>query len=231
MPFWDPTMVLLIPALIISLWAQAKVRSTFHKYLRVPASSRLSGAAVARQLLSGNGAGHVKVEMTSGHLSDHYDPRVRTVRLSPEVFQGNSLAALAVAAHEAGHALQHQHGYFPLEMRNNLAPVAQISSNLALPLLFIGLILGYANLAIWGVYLFTAVVLFQIITLPVEFNASNRAMVLLENGGFLTKNEVRPTKSVLDAAALTYVAAAITAILTLIRFIVLTRLFGGNDRG
>lgn len=228
--FWDPTMILLIPALIISLWAQAKVQSTFHKYLRVPAVSRLSGAAVARNLLNGNGAGHVKVEMTSGHLSDHYDPRTRTIRLSPEVFQGSSLAALGVAAHEAGHALQHEHGYFPLELRNNFAPVAQFGSNLAFPILFIGLILGYTNFAIWGVYLFAAVVLFQIITLPVEFNASQRAIALLESGGYLTKSEVQPTKRVLDAAALTYVAAAITAVLTLLRFMLLTRFFGGDDR-
>jgi Zn-dependent membrane protease YugP len=227
--FWDPTMILLIPALIISLWAQAKVHSTFHKYLRVQAATRLSGAAVARNLLNANGAGHVRIEMTSGHLSDHYDPRSRTVRLSPDVFKGSSLAALGVAAHEAGHALQHEHGYFPLVLRNNFAPVAQFGSNLALPLLFIGLILGYANLAIWGIYLFAAVVIFQIITLPVEFNASQRAIALLETGGYLAKNEVQPTKRVLDAAALTYVAAAITAVLTLLRFIILARFFGREE--
>ncbi|KKM12937.1 hypothetical protein SY88_01165 [Clostridiales bacterium PH28_bin88] len=227
--FWDPTMIILIPAIILSLWAQSKVQSTFQRYLRVPSASRLTGAAVARQLLDRSGVDDVKVEMTPGHLSDHYDPRSKTLRLSPQVYQSSSLAALGVAAHETGHAIQHESGYFPLEFRNSFVPVAQIGSNLAFPLLIIGLIFAMPVLAKVGVYLFTAVVLFQLITLPVEYNASNRAIALLEGYGYITREEVGPTRRVLSAAALTYVAAALTAVLTLVRLLILSGMLGNRD--
>jgi len=228
-PFWDPTMIILIPAILISLWAQGKVQSTFHKYLRVPSAGRLTGAAIARQLLERSGITDVTVEMIPGNLTDHYDPRAKVVRLSPQVYQSSSLAAIGVAAHEAGHAIQHEVGYFPLELRSSLVPVAQFGSNLAFPLLILGIFLASPKLMVFGIWLFGAAVLFQLVTLPVEFNASSRAIALLETGGYITRDEVGPTKKVLDAAALTYVAAAITAILTLVRFILLSRMVGRDE--
>ncbi|WP_227766945.1 zinc metallopeptidase [Zhaonella formicivorans] len=221
-PFFDPTFVLLIPAIILSLYAQAKVQGAFTKYSRVSSTTGLTGAAVARQLLREAGIYDVEVEMIPGHLTDHYDPRHKKLRLSSQVYHSSSLAALGIAAHETGHAIQHDVGYFPLALRNNLAPIAQFGSNLAFPLLFLGLILGAAGLARFGVMAFVAVVLFQLITLPVEFNASNRAIALLEGGGYLTRQEVGPARSVLSAAALTYVAAALTAVLTLLRLFILS---------
>lgn len=227
--FWDPTMIILIPAIIISMYAQMKVQSTYAQFSRVAASSGLTGAAVARYLLQQNRMDHVSVEIVQGTLTDHYDPRHKVLRLSPQVYNSNSLAALGIAAHETGHALQHHTGYFPLELRNNFAPVAQFGSSLAFPLLLLGWIMGFPTLAYIGVYAFTAVVLFQLVTLPVELDASNRAIAMLERGGFITRHEVGPTKKVLNAAALTYVAAVITAVLSLVRLLILTGMLGGRD--
>lgn len=219
---FDWTMIVLIPAILVSMYAQFKIQSAYGHWSRVRSSSGVSGAMVARELLRQAGIYDVEVEMIDGHLTDHYDPRSKKLRLSPEVYHGNSIAALGIAAHETGHAVQHDVGYYPLALRNSLVPVANLGSNLAFPLIILGLLLGSPTLAIWGVYAFTAVVLFQLITLPVEFNASSRAVALLEGSGFITRSEVQPTKAVLNAAALTYVAAALTAVLNLVRLLILS---------
>ncbi|MHB1419292.1 MAG: zinc metallopeptidase [Bacillota bacterium] len=227
--FWDPTMIILIPAIILSLYAQMKVQWTFAKYNQVSASSRLTGADVANQLLKRAGIEDVRVEMIERNMGDHYDPKNKTLRLSTQVYRGNSLAALGVAAHETGHALQHDHGYLPMQLRASFVPLAQWGSNLAFPLLIIGLLFGMPSLAVFGVYAFTAVVIFQLITLPVEYNASSRAVTLLEGEGMINQQEVGPTRKVLNAAALTYVAAALTGILTLLRLLILSGMLGGRD--
>jgi Zn-dependent membrane protease YugP len=224
----DFTMILLIPAIILSLYAQAKVQTTFNKYLRVPASIGLNGAMIAQRILANNGIHDVTVEMTSGKLTDHYDPRSRTVRLSPEVYSGTSIASIGVAAHEVGHAIQHNNGYFPLELRSTFVPVAQFGSSLAFPLILIGLLMSSPSLFNFGIILFTAVVLFQIVTLPVEFNASNRAIAQLEATGFLASQDVSGVRKVLSAAALTYVAAAVAAVLNLVRLLILSRILGDD---
>lgn len=222
----DLTLLLLIPAIILSIYAQAKVTMTFNKYLKVASARGVNGAMVAQRILASNGMYDVKIEMTPGKLSDHYDPRSKTVRLSPEVYSGTSLASLGVAAHEVGHAIQHNNGYFPLELRSTFVPVAQIGSTLSFPIIILGLIMGNASFLNIGIYLFTAVVLFQIVTLPVEFNASKRAINQLQAHGFIAPQEVTGVQKVLKAAALTYVAAAIAAILNLVRLLILSRILG-----
>ncbi len=220
--FYDPTFVLLIPALMLAMYAQLKVRGTFEKYLRVPASSGMTGAQVARELLNQNNLYDVGVEMTRGLLGDHYDPRQKVIRLSPEVYQGRSLAALGVAAHETGHAVQHARSYIPLNIRNAFFPVASFGSSLAFPLFFMGLLFGARGLMDLGIILFTAAVLFQILTLPVEFNASSRALMMLENGGYLSRGgEIQGARKVLSAAALTYLAATAVAVAQLLRLLLL----------
>ena len=228
-PFFDPTMLILIPGILLAMYAQYKVSSAFEHFSRVASSRGLTGAQVAREILRRQGLDHVEVKMTEGHLSDHYDPRTKVVRLSPQVYRGTSLAALGVAAHETGHAIQHDVGYLPLNIRHSLLPVASFGSNLALPLFILGLILASPTLVKFGVYLFSAVVLFQLVTLPVEFNASSRALAVLEGHGFISRGEVPGTKAVLDAAALTYVAAALVAVLNLVRLIMLSGLFGRRE--
>jgi Zn-dependent membrane protease YugP len=220
-PFWDVTYILLIPAILFALYAQARVQSTFAKYLRVRASSGMVGADVARALLDKNGLYHVRVEMTPQRLGDHYDPRTKVLRLSPEVYRSSSLAALGIAAHETGHALQHANEYVPLNLRNNLFPIANIGSTLAWPLAVLGLIAGSPNLINVGILIFMAAVLFQAVTLPVEFNASRRAMAMLSDGGYITQSESGHTRKVLSAAALTYVAAMAVAVMNLLRLFVL----------
>lgn len=219
--YFDPTFILLLPALILAFWAQNKVQSAFRRYLRVPSRSGLTGAQVARMLLDQHGLRDVPVEMTHGHLTDHYDPRQRVMRLSPEVYNSTSVAALGVAAHETGHAIQHAHNYLPLGLRNAIYPVAHIGSQMAFPLFFIGLIFASGFLMDLGIWLFVAALAFHIITLPVEFNASSRALNMLGNSGILTASEVPKAKSVLNAAALTYVAATAMAASQLIRLLVL----------
>ncbi|MDA8213044.1 MAG: zinc metallopeptidase [Clostridia bacterium] len=219
--------VLVLPAFLLALYAQFKVKSTFARQSKVAASSGASGAQVARGLLDSQGLHSVPVELTPGSLSDHYDPKSKVLRLSPEVYHGTSVAALGVAAHEVGHAIQHRQEYVPLNIRNSFFPVANLGSSLAMPLIFVGFLLGFAKLALLGIVAFSFAVFFQIVTLPVEFNASNRALALLENRGYITRAEVGPTKKVLDAAALTYVAATLVAIAELIRFILM---FLGQSR-
>lgn len=219
--FFDPTMIILIPSIILAMYAQTKVRSTFTKYLRINGKKGYSGYQVARYILDNNGMRDVPVELTRGQLSDHYDPRRRVVRLSNDVYNGTSLASISVAAHETGHAIQHSNGYIPLSFRNAIFPIASFGSNAAWIFIIIGFIMTMPTLVNLGILLFTAAVLFQVITLPVEFNASSRAMKLLDEGGFIVGDEYKHSKKVLNAAALTYVAATATAISQLIRLLLI----------
>lgn len=227
--YFDPTYLLLIPGILLALWAQSKVQITFNKYSRVPANSGASAATVARSILDYNGLSEVPVEMVRGHLTDHYDPSAKVLRLSESVYNSSSIAAIGVAAHEAGHAIQHQVDYVPLKVRSMLVPVAQLGSNASWFLILLGIIMANQTMAQFGVILFSAAVLFQLVTLPVEYNASSRALVVLEGGGYLARDEVGGAKKVLNAAALTYLAAAIVGILQLVRLLILTRMYGGND--
>lgn len=223
MPFYyfDPTYVLIIPALILAIWAQAKVSSAFKKYMRVRAASGITGAQAARNLLDANGLHDVKVELTRGSFTDHYDPRTKVLRLSQPVYQSSSVAALGIAAHETGHALQDAQNYIPLGIRNNIFPIASFGSQAAFPLFFIGLLFQSQTLMTVGIWFFIAALAFQLVTLPVEFNASNRALRLLTDGGYITKSELPKTREVLSAAALTYVAAVAMSALQLVRLLLL----------
>jgi Zn-dependent membrane protease YugP len=220
---FDGSFVLLIPAIIISFWTQAKIKSTFDKYSKIRNTKGYTGADVARIILDSNGLNYVPIEVIGGKLTDHYDPAKRVMRLSPEVFHGNSVASIGVAAHESGHAIQHKEHYSPLEIRNSIVPVVNFSSNASWIILMLGMLLSSPYIVRFGVILFTAVVVFQIITLPVEFNASNRAIKILEDRNILYSEELKGAKKVLDAAALTYVAAALMAISQLIRLIGISR--------
>lgn len=220
MLFWDPTMILLIPAIILSFYAQMKVSSTFKKYSQVGSISGRTGAQLSRMLLDRAGLSEVRIEHIAGQLSDHYDPRDKVLRLSDSVYGSNSVAALGVAAHEVGHAIQHGQQYAPLVLRNSIVPVVNFASTLSFPLILIGLFIS-PKLVLVGVVMFAAVVFFQLITLPVEFNASNRAVALLSDGGYIYGDEIPAVKKVLGAAALTYVAAAIVSLLNLLRFLIL----------
>ncbi len=221
--FYDKTMLILIPALLISAWAQMKVSSAFNKYSQVRSINGYTGAQVARMLLDAEGLYDIPVEEIGGKLTDHYDPRNRVMRLSTDVYYGSSVASIGVAAHETGHAIQHKKHYAPLEIRNSIVPVVNFSSNASWIIFLIGLFMGSHGLTQLGVILFSAVVIFQLITLPVEFNASNRALMILEDKSILYGDEVKGARAVLSAAAMTYVAAALTAILQLVRLIALSR--------
>jgi len=207
--------------LIIPLWAQGKVKSTYKKYSKIAISSQMTGAQVARMILDDNGLYDVQIEEVKGVLSDHYDPRKKVVRLSSGNYRGHSMAAAAVAAHEVGHAIQDAEGYGFLRFRTALVPIASFGSNTAIWIILIGAILGAMNLVLIGIFFMAFAVLFQLVTLPVEFNASSRAMDQLVMTGIIQNNEERQTKKVLDAAALTYVAAALVAVAELIRFILI----------
>lgn len=227
MPFWDPTMLLLIPAMIFAFYAQHKVHSTYQKFSQIPATTRRSGRDIALTILRQNGINDVDVEEGHGFLSDHYDPIHKKVRLSPHNYSEASVAGLAVAAHEVGHAIQHAKGFAPLKLRTALFPVANIGSTLAFPIILVGLlflpnitIAGVSLLDI-GIVLFSFGVLFQIVTLPVEFDASRRALVQINQLGLVAPQEQAGARKVLDAAALTYVAAAAAAALQLIRLLIL----------
>lgn len=221
--FWDSTIILLIPAMLFAMYAQAQIQSTFSKYSRVRNRYGYTAEEVARRLLDSQGLHDIRIESISGNLTDHYDPRSRVLRLSQTVYGSDSIAAIGVAAHETGHAIQHAAGYMPLNIRNSLVPVANIGANLSWPLVLLGFFMGSAGLGLIniGIILFSAAVLFQIVTLPVEFNASNRAIVLLQSNGLFTREEVEPARRVLKAAALTYVAAALVSIMQLIRLLIL----------
>uniref|UniRef100_A0A7C4PTM4 Zinc metallopeptidase n=1 Tax=Anaerolinea thermolimosa TaxID=229919 RepID=A0A7C4PTM4_9CHLR len=210
-----------LPALILGFWAQIKVQSAFNKYSRIRTFTGLTGAEVARRILDSHGLTNVRVEQTSGFLSDHYDPVSRTLRLSPNVYRSNSLAAAGIAAHEAGHALQHAENYFPLQIRSAIVPTVQIGSWLG-PIIFMMGLIFMGNTVAWiGLILFAATAVFALITLPVEFDASNRAKAILATSGMVYNTEMQGIHSVLDAAALTYVAAAIQAVSTVLYYLFL----------
>ncbi|HHT42018.1 MAG TPA: zinc metallopeptidase [Firmicutes bacterium] len=219
--FYDPTFILVLPALFFAMYAQFKVKSTFARYLQERSYAGLTGAEVARQILNANGLHNVSVERVNGELTDHYDPRSETVRLSRTVYDGNSVAAVGVAAHEVGHAVQHARGYTPLSLRTSLFPVASIGSQMAFPLFMLGFLFSFDMLMLVGIWFFIAALGFQLITLPVEFNASRRALAALQSGGFLSQAEVPKAKAVLSAAALTYVAAVAVSASQLIRLLFL----------
>lgn len=224
----DPTYILIIIAAIISLIAQGLVKSTFSRYSKVAGARGITGAQAAEIILRANGINDVTVQRVSGSLTDHYDPRTKTVNLSETVYNKTSVAAVGVAAHECGHAIQHDVGYVPLTFRSALVPVANIGSKLSWVFIILGLILSYNHTLITiGILMFSLAVLFQLVTLPVEFNASSRALEQLEAQGILDRGEIGGTRKVLSAAALTYVASAATAILQLLRLIIL---FGGDER-
>lgn len=222
MTLLDPTIVLLIPALLLSLFAQWKVKSTFNQASRIAARLGRSGADVARELALRERV-PVAVEPSHGFLSDHFNPATNTLALSPEVYSGRSLAALGVAAHELGHAMQKKTGYWPLALRSGLVPMANLGSSFSMVLFFAGLVMSSQPLLTGGIALFSLAVLFTLITLPVEFDASNRALAVLTSHGMITAQERPVVRKVLNAAALTYVAAAVMAVVQLLRLILIAR--------
>ncbi|PKK38665.1 putative metal-dependent peptidase [Clostridiaceae bacterium JG1575] len=222
-PYLDPTLILLIPGLLLSGWAQAKISSTYNQYAQVGNDRGLTGAQVARYILDQSGLTSIPVEPVAGELTDHYDPKGKTLRLSEGVFANQSVAALGIAAHEVGHAIQDAQNYTPMRIRGAIVPLASLGSNLSIVLILIGLAMGGGNrLTQIGLLFFLFTVLFQLITLPVEFDASRRAVKILDTG-ILNPQEMVGAKKVLSAAAWTYVAAAVTGILSLLRLMLLSR--------
>lgn len=213
-------MIFVLPAIIFAGYAQMKVKTTFSQYLKVPSESGMTGAQVARHILDRNGLGEVPIEAVRGNLTDHYDPGKRVIRLSQNVYSSSSIASVSVAAHEVGHAIQHAEGYFPLILRNNIAPIASFGSRLVWIFIILGFIISPFFIDV-GIALFLAAVLFQIVTLPVEFNASKRAMINLEDG-MIPAQSIKPARKVLNAAALTYVAATIVALAELLRLLAIS---------
>ncbi|HIQ72872.1 MAG TPA: zinc metallopeptidase [Candidatus Cottocaccamicrobium excrementipullorum] len=225
--YFDWTYILVLIGIILSLGASAKVNGTFRKYSRTWSRSGMTGAEAAKRILDANGIYDVAVRQVPGNLTDHYDPRSKTVNLSASVYGSTSISAIGVAAHECGHVIQDARGYAPLRIRTALVPAANIGSNLAIPLIILGVIIGGVGspLAELGIIMFSLAVLFQLVTLPVEFNASSRALRILGDSWILSEDEVRQAREVLGAAALTYVAAAASSILQLLRLVIL---FGGR---
>ncbi len=228
---FDPLYWMLIgPTMLFAMWAQMKVKGAFSKYSKIRNSSGISGAEAARQMLCREGVTDCTIEMTQGWLSDHYDPTTRTLRLSPDVYNNSSVAAVGIACHEAGHALQHAQNYGFLGLRSSLVPLAGIGSWLAWPIIFLGMFINSMGLAQIGIIIFSFTVLFQIITLPVEINASSRAKVALATTGIINSHEeIEGVNKVLNAAAMTYVAATIAAVAQLLYFLLRTGLLGGSD--
>lgn len=227
---FDPLyMMMILPGVVLALLATFITKATFARYSRVAASSGLTGSQAARQLLDAQGLSEVRVEMTRGFLTDHYDPRTRTLNLSPQVCRSPSLSAIGVACHEAGHALQHAKHYAPLALRSSLVPAAQFGSNLALPIFFVGLLFGLPFLVKAGILVFGLTVLFTLITLPVEWNASSRAKRLMVESGIVTPQEQPAAAAVLNAAFLTYIASAVSAILTLLYYLMRAGLLGRRN--
>lgn len=224
---FDGTYILIVIGMVLSMLASSRVKTTFAKYQRVRSMSGMTGAEAAQRILRQSGIYDVRVERVSGSLTDHYDPRSKVLRLSDSVYGSSSVAAVGVAAHECGHAVQHEKGYVPLSIRSALVPVANFGANLAWPVFLMGLIFSIGPLLDIGILLFLAAVLFQLVTLPVEFNASSRALRLLESNGILYGEEIRDTRKVLSAAALTYVASLAASVLQLLRLIILA---GGRRR-
>ncbi len=219
--YFDATYLILIPAILFSLWAQSQVKNTYARYSKIFAG--LTGEEAARMVLEMNGVSGVTIEPVAGELTDHFDPKTNTIRLSRGVYDVTSVAAVGVAAHEAGHAVQYAVGYSPIKIRTAIIPVTQIGSYLSWPLLLIGLVLGSETLAMAGVLLFCAVVAFQLVTLPVEFNASNRALEALGASGYLKEEQLDGAGKVLRAAAMTYVAALAQAVSQLLRLLLIAK--------
>lgn len=219
--YWDQTIIILIPALIFSLIAQLMVKGAFSKYSGVRNSRGYTGADAARAILDRNGLSYIRIEHINGELTDHYDPSANVIRLSDSVYNNDSVAAVGVAAHEAGHAVQYAEGYGPIKVRSAIIPITQFGSNLSTPLVILGIIFSSNVLITAGILLFCTVVLFQAITLPVEFNASGRALKVLREEHFLDDDEMKGAKSVLTAAALTYVAAMFSALASLARLLLI----------
>ena len=223
--YWDPTYILVVIGAVICMIAAARVKGTFNKYSQLRSMSGMNGAQVAQRVLQAAGIYDVQVRHVSGSLTDHYDPRTKTVNLSDPVYNATSVAALGVAAHECGHAIQHAKSYAPLSIRSALVPIANFGSMLAWPVILIGLLFNTRSSGLIidiGILLFSAAVLFQLVTLPVEFDASRRALVMLRTQGILADDELKYTRRVLKSAALTYVASAAAAILQLLRIILIT---------
>ena len=224
MPFWDPTFIVLIPAVLLALYAQFRVKSAYAQYSQVPVSSGLTGAQAAEEILRRNGLSNVTVDRTEGVLSDHYDPRTRALSLSADVYSGASVAAVGVAAHETGHAIQHARGYAPLALRSAMVPTVQFGSWLAWPIFIVGFLFHSGGMVQLGILIFSALVAFTVVTLPVEFDASARAMRALQEERLVTPDELRGVRSVLTAAALTYVAAAAMSVMQLLRMLMLANM-------
>ncbi|MDR1978518.1 MAG: zinc metallopeptidase [Synergistaceae bacterium] len=222
--FFDPTMILLLPALLLAGWAQLRVKSTFERYSHVGTRRGMTADRVARMLLDRFGLTSVSVKRVAGQLTDHYDPRDKSLSLSDSVYGNASIAAIGVAAHEVGHAIQNSVGYVPLGIRNNLVPVVNLGSFMAMPLFFIGFLFRGSLWMNIGIFLFLGVVIFHLVTLPVEFNASSRAVAILEQTGALSGDELQGAGSVLNAAAWTYVAATLMAVMQLLRLLALAAL-------
>ena len=225
-------LIIVLPCILLSMWASSSVNSTFQRYSKVLSSRRLTGAEAAQRVLSANGVTGVRIQRVSGNLTDHYDPRTNIIRLSDNVFDNTSVAAIGVACHEAGHAVQYAQNYGPIKLRAAIIPITNVGSKLAMPLILAGILFSFlGNISYGLVYLgiaaFSLSLIFQLITLPVEFNASHRAMNAIENAGLLTLDEQQGAKKTLKAAAMTYVAATAVALAQVIRLLVL---FGGRSR-
>ena len=219
--------ILVLPAMLFAMWAQFNVQSTFKKYTRVASERGMTGKDAARMILDRNGLRHIAIEQVAGNLTDHYDPKAGVIRLSASPYNVQRAAAVGVAAHEAGHAVQHATGYGPIKLRQAIIPVTQLGSNLAIPLVLIGIVLNYFTLSYVGIALFGAVTFFQLVTLPVEFNASSRAIEALDASGTLSGDGLAASRKVLRAAALTYVAALFVSLANLLRLVMIV---SGRDR-
>ena len=222
--FWDPTYIIVLPALLLAIYAQFRVQSTYRRFSQVPIANGLTGAQVAQEILRRNGLSDVEIDRTDGVLSDHYDPRTRSLSLSSDVHDGISVAAAGVAAHETGHAIQHARGYAPLALRSAMVPTVQFGSWLAWPIFILGFLFHSGTMLQLGILIFSAFVAFTVVTLPVEFDASGRALRALREESLVTEDELRGVRAVLTAAALTYVAAAASAILELVRMLLLANM-------
>lgn len=225
--FFDPTQIIILPGILLAMWAQFKTQSTFQVWAQVPTGT--SAKKVAQDILTQYGIDDVRVEYTPGMLSDHYDPRDKVLRLSDATYDSDSVAAIAVAAHEAGHAIQHNRAYMPLMLRNAIAPAVGFASNTWIFIVLLGFLTRSVNLIHVGIWVFGAVLAFSVITLPVEFDASGRALKILNNNGTLQEEELQGARKVLTAAAMTYIAGALVALLQLLRLIFLSRSFGSRD--
>lgn len=226
--YLDPTYIMVLIGAVLCMWASLRVNSTYKKYAKIRSLSGLTGAEAAAKILSYSGISDVRIERVGGQLTDHFDPKNKVVRLSDATYASTSVAAIGVAAHECGHVIQHHEGYTPIKIRSALVPAANIGSKLGIPIILLGVLLSWNNLLIQiGIWVFALAVLFQLVTLPVEFNASSRALAMVQQFGILSETETGSCKKVLSAAAMTYVAAAASSILQLLRLVLL---FGNNRR-